>query len=479
MLEAAVILYILVSCFIAFYSFSQLVLVVYAKRYTEPQKIAIEQWPKVLIQLPIFNELNVVEDLLTAVNQIDYPKELLTIQVLDDSNDATTQTIKSWLKNNSLKHDFQLINRENRSGFKAGALSYGLQITDCDFVAIFDADFLPNPDFLKAALPLFSSDNIGVVQTKWAYSNQNESLLTQLQAFGLHAHFQMEQKGRSALGAFLNFNGTAGIWRKSCIEQAGGWHFDSLTEDLDLSYRAQLMGYKIVYSNTIESPSLLPNTMLDVKNQQFRWTKGAAQCTQLHLKSVWQSKRLTLLQKLISTFHLGNALVFPAVLLASILSFSAVYYKANFFSGGPITSLLISASALVLAFMVLALFYFEAHKAELGSTRKAILHLANYYFMFLSFTMALSVKNTRAVLEGILMKQSDFVRTPKQKQMGNKANYSKKILSSSFYIEVLLLLVYSTFLGYAIFVVNLSFVLYYSLLVYGFAAMVLQQVKAK
>ncbi|MEM6831667.1 MAG: cellulose synthase family protein, partial [Bacteroidota bacterium] len=238
----------------------------------------LKEYPAVTIQLPVFNERYVIERLIDSVSKIDYPLDKLEIQVLDDSDDETVTIIANKIAHYQGKGiDIRHVRRPDRVGFKAGALQYGMQQAKGEFIAIFDADFVPQPDFLLKTLPRFTSEKVGMVQTKWAHLNTNYGALTKIQAFWLNAHFTVEQKGRERAGSFINFNGTAGVWRKSCILDAGGWQHDTLTEDLDLSYRAQLKGWKFVYREEIESPAELPVVIPAVKSQQYRWNKGAAE----------------------------------------------------------------------------------------------------------------------------------------------------------------------------------------------------------
>ena len=219
-----------------------------------------------------------MERLLEALGQIDYPKEKYEIQLLDDSTDETTEIILKKIESmRPLGLDITLIHRENRFGFKAGALDHGLHLAKGEFIAIFDADFIPQPDFLRKTLPYFLNRSIGVVQTRWGHINKDYSFLTQLQAFGLDAHFSVEQSARNAAGSFINFNGTCGVWRKECIIDSGRWKFDTLTEDLDLSYRAQLKGWKFHYLEDVSTPGELPVIMPAIKSQQYRWNKGGAE----------------------------------------------------------------------------------------------------------------------------------------------------------------------------------------------------------
>ena len=272
--------------FIFLYSLSQLNLVYIYRKAKKNKKIPSSaiisedyEYPQVTIQLPVYNELYVVERLIDATAKFEWPADKLEIQVLDDSNDVTVEVIERKVKQWQEKGvDVQQIRRADRKGFKAGALQYGLSIAKGEFIAIFDADFVPQPDFLKNSVPHFEQDEkIGVVQTRWGHINEKYSMLTKLQAFGLNTHFFVEQNGRSQGGHFLNFNGTAGIWRKQCIEDAGGWKADTLTEDLDLSYRAQLKGWQIFYTPDIVALAELPAAMGAIKSQQYRWTKGAAE----------------------------------------------------------------------------------------------------------------------------------------------------------------------------------------------------------
>ncbi|MDE0472604.1 MAG: glycosyltransferase family 2 protein [Ekhidna sp.] len=249
-----------------------------AKKRKEETASVLTEFPPVTVQLPIYNECYVVERLIDSVCRLEYPRDKLEIQVLDDSTDETVDLIKrkvNFYLTEGL--DIKHIQRMSRTGFKAGALQYGLEQAKGTYLAIFDADFVPSPDFLLRTLPKFNHENTGMVQTKWSYLNRDSGWLTKIQAFWLDAHFTVEQKGREQAGSFLNFNGTAGIWRKSCIEDAGGWQHDTLTEDLDLSYRVQLRGWKFVYREEIESPAELPVVIPAIRSQQYRWNKGAAE----------------------------------------------------------------------------------------------------------------------------------------------------------------------------------------------------------
>src|SRR5882757_6581498 len=275
------------------------------KREPVPDR-QFEQLPKVTVQLPIFNEIYVVERLLRSVSELDYPRELLQIQVLDDSTDDTREIVSSCAEELRQRgFNVQRIHRVDRTGFKAGALAVGLEAADGEFVCILDADFVPQPDLLKRTIHFFTDPKIGMIQTRWGHLNRGYSLLTRMQAIFLDGHLLLEQTARSRSGRFFNFNGTAGLWRKSCIVNAGGWHYDTLTEDLDLSYRAQMAGWQFIYLPDVTVPAELPVDINGFKSQQHRWTKGSIQTCKKLLAAVWKAP-LPLLIKLEATAHLTS-----------------------------------------------------------------------------------------------------------------------------------------------------------------------------
>ena len=268
------------------------------KQLKNEENTSLEEFPHVTVQLPIYNEKYVIERLIDAVAAFDYPKDKLEIQVLDDSNDETIEIVaKKVASYQKAGIDIQQVQRPERKGFKAGALQYGMEHAKGEFIAIFDADFLPPKDFLKSTLTSFNDPKVGMVQTRWGHLNQDYSLLTRVQAFGLNAHFTIEQKGRLNAGSFINFNGTGGVWRKTCIVDAGGWHHDTLTEDLDLSYRAQLKDWKFDYLEDVLSPAELPVLMPAVKSQQYRWNKGAAETARKNLGKIWEKGQILQIKK--------------------------------------------------------------------------------------------------------------------------------------------------------------------------------------
>lgn len=367
------------------------------------------EWPSVTVQLPVYNEKYVIERLLESVSKFDYPKEKLEIQLLDDSTDDSyeiAQAKVAELKKRGL--DVKHIHRVDRAGYKAGALAEALPKVKGEFVAIFDADFLPEADFIKRLILNFQDEKVGMVQTRWAHINRNFSLLTDLQAFGLDAHFSVEQGGRNAGNHFINFNGTAGIWRKSCIEDAGGWSADTLTEDLDLSYRAQLKGWKFLFKEEVESPAELPAEMNALKNQQYRWNKGAAECMRKNLPKVLRAKELPFSTKLNAVFHLMNSSIFICVILLTLLSVPLLWIKFEH----PELSLLFNLAAIFLvALPILALFYWTSEQKR--QKKGAFWSFLIKFPTFLSISMGLALHNAIAVAEGYLGRKTPFVRTPK------------------------------------------------------------------
>ena len=419
---------------------SRLMMVYYflrhCKRRNQPPPSRFD-WPAVTVQLPVYNELYVIRRLIHATCGIRYPKQKLEIQVLDDSSDETTIVIEECVTEmRGRGFDIQHFRRATRKGFKAGALKYGLERAEGEFIAVFDADFVPGEDFLERTLPFFCDPRIGMVQTRWEHLNSEYSLLTRVQAVALDAHFVIEQAMRNISGFFINFTGTGGIWRKSCILDAGNWEGDTLTEDLDLSYRAQLRGWKFKFLSEVTSPAELPTEINALKTQQFRWTKGAIETARKILPRVWRSK-LPLLQKLHSTTHLGNNIVYPLVLLASILNVPLVFIK----HGGSSTTYFVVMFAFAFTMVGWFLFYFCSQKEIRGDWRKRVLVLP----ILLAGSMGFSVNNTQAVVEGLLKIKSEFVRTPKYQIVGRGESWwtRKYVLQSihySSYVELLLAL---------------------------------------
>src|SRR3954462_2040129 len=375
------------------------------KRSTVPAG-QFEQLPMVTMQLPIFNEVYVVERLLKSVSEIDYPKDKLQIQVLDDSTDDTRALTASCVAElQGRGFNVELIQRTDRSGFKAGALETGLVSAHGDFVCILDADFVPQPDLLQRTIHFFTDPKIGMIQTRWGHLNRGYSLLTRVQAMFLDGHLLLEQTARSRSGRFFNFNGTAGLWRRSCIDEAGGWQHDTLTEDLDLSYRAQLAGWRFIFLPDVITPAELPVDMNGFKSQQHRWTKGSIQTCKKLLPTIWRSN-LSVPLKLEATAHLTSNFAYLLLACLCVLLHPSI--------GGPQTGwmrmFLVDVPIFLTASLSVGVFYICAQRELHPHTwMKEILFLP----ALLALGVGLSLNNARAVLEAVFNQESDFARTPK------------------------------------------------------------------
>ena len=418
---------------------------------TNPDEI-----PFVTIQLPVYNEMYVMDRLLENIALIDYPKDKLEIQVLDDSTDETVLTTFEHVQRlQATGLDIQHIQRKDRSGFKAGALKEGLKIAKGEFIAIFDADFLPKPDWLKRTIPYFKDEHIGVVQTRWGHINRNYSILTKIQAFALDAHFTLEQVGRNSKGHFINFNGTAGVWRKTCILDAGNWEGDTLTEDLDLSYRAQLKNWKFKYLEDVETPADLPVVISAARSQQFRWNNGGAENFRKMMWRVLTSKNITFKTKVHGLLHLLNSTMFLNVFLVAVLSIPMLYIKNEY---AHLRFYFYFMSFFVVSTIIFFVCYWMMFRQIYGNGFKNFFEYVVLFFTFFSIAMGFSLHNSIAVIEGHLGKRSEFVRTPKfnistlkDSWKGNK--YLKKKVSMNVIFEGALML-YFGFGLYSAFVVG-------------------------
>jgi cellulose synthase/poly-beta-1,6-N-acetylglucosamine synthase-like glycosyltransferase len=377
-------------------------------RKKQPKPAAqFEELPRVTIQLPIFNERYVIERLLEAVTKIDYPKDRLEIQVLDDSTDETVM-VASRLVSAYARAGYPITyhHRTNRAGFKAGALDAGMRQASGELIAIFDADFVPPPTVLRDMVHYFTDPQVGVVQGRWTWINQHYSNLTEVEAILLDGHFVIEHGGRYGSGRFFNFNGTAGMWRRAAIEDAGGWEHDTLTEDTDLSYRAQLRGWKFIYDPRIVCPSELPVDVNAFKSQQARWAKGLIQVAKKILPAVWRSDQPRHV-KLEATFHLTANLAYPLMVLFSLMLFPAMIVR---FYQGWFQMLYLDLPLFLASTCSVSSFYLTAQRALYPRTWWRSLR-------FMPFLMAtgigLALSNSKAVLEALLGKPSEFVRTPK------------------------------------------------------------------
>ncbi|MBZ9787410.1 glycosyltransferase family 2 protein [Psychroflexus sp. CAK57W] len=467
-------LYTLALFVILVYSLLQLQLVLNYKK-AKKQKTNITQkpadWPKVTVQLPLYNEKYVVKRLLNNISRLDYPSSKLEIQVLDDSTDSSktyTEQLTQDLINKGVNAHY--IHRTDRKNFKAGALKEGLKIAQGEFIAVFDADFLPQTDWLKKTIPHFNAPEIGVVQTRWGHVNRDYSVLTKIQAFALDFHFLIEQVGRSLGGHFINFNGTAGVWRKACIEDAGNWQGDTLTEDLDLSYRAQLKGWKFTYLKDVVTPAELPVVLSAARSQQFRWNKGAAENFRKNFSAVFHSKALSPKSKLHSFFHLLNSSMFLLILMVAILSIPILYIKFQQESWDLIFYILAAMGVSTLIFIY---GYWTSYKDIYGSGFVSFLKFIGLFITFFSIAMGLSVHNTLAILEGHFNKKSAFIRTPKFDISSNTdtwkgKTYINKKLSVLNGIEILLFGYFIYGLYSAYYTQDFGLVIFHLMLVFGF-----------
>jgi cellulose synthase/poly-beta-1,6-N-acetylglucosamine synthase-like glycosyltransferase len=415
-----------------------------------------EEIPFITIQLPVYNELYVMKRLLKNIAKLEYPIDKLEIQVLDDSTDESIETTAKHIKliqANGI--DIQHIRRDNRKGFKAGALKEGLKTAKGEFIAVFDADFLPQKDWLLQTVPYFKDAQIGVVQTRWGHINRDYSTLTKIQAFALDAHFTLEQVGRNSQGHFINFNGTAGLWRKECIYDAGNWEGDTLTEDLDLSYRAQLKNWKFKYLEHVETPAELPVIISAARSQQFRWNKGGAENFQKMMKRIIKSKNVSFKTKIHSLLHLLNSSMFICIFLVAVLSIPMLYIKNEY---EHLKVYFYVMSFFVISSLIFFICYWHMYKNTYGGGFKNFFKYIGAFFTFFSIAMGFSLHNTIAVLEGHIGKKSEFIRTPKFNIKTIKDGWKKnKYINKKPSIHVILeglLAVYFVFGMYSAFVVG-------------------------
>jgi cellulose synthase/poly-beta-1,6-N-acetylglucosamine synthase-like glycosyltransferase len=388
---------------------------------TEPAAhFDLDELPRVTVQLPIYNEQYVVDRLLDAVCRLEYPQEKLDIQLLDDSTDETVEVARILVERYAaLGHPVVYLHRDNRKGFKAGALEAGLKTGKGEFVAIFDADFVPPPDFLMKCIHHFTEPKVGMVQTRWTHINRNYSLLTQVEAILLDGHFVLEHSARSRTGVFFNFNGTAGMWRRRAIDEAGGWEHDTLTEDTDLSYRAQLRGWKFVYLQDVECPAELPVEMTAFKTQQARWAKGLIQVSKKILPKVFASDASRHV-KIEAVYHLTANLSYPLMIVLSVLLLPAMIIR---FYQGWFQMLYIDLPLFMASTFSISSFYLVSQK-ELFP--KSWLRSLLYLPLLMALGIGLTITNTRAVLEALVGKQTAFARTPKYRVESKKDRVGAK-----------------------------------------------------
>ncbi len=477
--------YFIVMIILAFYGIHryQLVWLYYRNRRNEakssqpPARFAEEDLPFVTIQLPIFNEQFVIDRLLAACCRLDYPRDRFEIQLLDDSTDETVEVASAMVARYATgmpgsagtqglpPQPVHYLHRTNRYGYKAGALEEGLKTAKGELVAIFDADFVPPPDWLRKVVHHFAEDKVGMVQTRWTHLNRNYSFLTQVEAILLDGHFVLEHGGRSRAGVFFNFNGTAGMWRRQAIDEAGGWEHDTLTEDTDLSYRAQLKGWKFKYLQDVECPAELPIEMTAFKTQQARWAKGLIQVGKKSLPGILRSD-ISGHQKLEAWYHLTANISYPLMIVLSVLLMPAMIIRSW---QGPIQMLLIDLPLFMASTMSVSTFYLVSQKE---------LHPKTWYktFLYVPFLMALGVgltiTNTKAVLEALVGHQTAFARTPKyavqKKGERSQARKYRKRLGIIPWIELAIGTYFAATVWYAISTENYFTVPFLLLFVLGY-----------
>jgi len=473
-------LYLLVMLLLFVYSMGQLHLTfayLKARKRKQDATPALENFPFITVQLPIYNEEYVIDRLIDSVCKLDYPNDKLEIQVLDDSTDESVKMVAAKIKEHQEKGiNIQHIQRPERTGFKAGALEYGLKEAKGEFIAIFDADFLPPSNFLLKTIPHFNEDKVGVVQTRWAHINKDYSLFTKVQAFALNAHFSVEQTGRNFSKSFINFNGTAGVWRKSCIKDAGGWSAETLTEDLDLSYRAQLKGWAFKFLEEVESPAELPILMPAIKSQQYRWNKGAAETAVKHLGKVFKSS-LPLQTKLHASFHLLNSSIFVLLLVGGIISLPVLYIK---YLHPEIDFFFHIATVFLIGFMSIGFFFWVSTKK--APYTKSSDRFMPSFFAFMTISMGLSYHNAMAVVEGLLGKKTPFIRTPKFNSTNSKAKiagnkYLSQKIDGNTLIEIFLGIYFMAGIVLAYFINDIGLVPFHLMLSIGLLTVSYQSIK--
>lgn len=462
-----VILYYFFFFFIILFSIGQLALLItflFNRKKEKPVKPTLEL-PILTVQLPIYNERFVIERLLDSVERLNYPKSKLEIQVLDDSTDDTTTIASNRVEQlKTVGFDIQHIHRSNREGYKAGALQNGLISASGEYLAIFDADFIPHPDFLIDTLPYFTDECTGMVQTRWGHLNAMQSLLTRAQATGLNNHFIIDQEGRNKGGYFINFNGTAGIWKKECIIDAGGWTSDTLTEDLDLSYRAQIRGWKFNYCPNIIIPAELPDQISAVRTQQFRWTKGGVETSKKLFSKLWQAE-LGLAVKVFGSFHLLNSYIYAFVFMSALISVPLMFVKNT----STEFNQLFKWNAIILTVMLINFMYcFTAILVDKKKFMSALIEVITAFPIAMVLSLGMSYHNTRAIFEGIIGKKTAFIRTPKVNESGGINPYLKTPGYKKYIPEFLLFLYFLFAASSGIYFKDLGFLIYHVLMLSGF-----------
>jgi len=475
-------LYVVPLCYITIYCLLQFHLLIKYKSKSKTEEltpILNGKRPFVTVQLPIYNEQYVVNRLIDNITKLNYPKERFEIHVLDDSTDETVQLVEAKVKEYEDKgFNIKHIRRSDRTGYKAGALKDAMRYAKGEFIAIFDADFLPKSSFLLDTMAHFQNPEVGVVQTRWEHLNQDYSILTELQAFQLNVHFTIEQKGRMAGNYLLQFNGTAGVWRRETIDSAGGWEADTLTEDLDLSYRAQLKGWEIVYLEDIVSPAELPVEINGLKSQQFRWMKGGAETAKKMLPTIWKSD-IALNKKLHASAHLLGSSVFLCVFCIGVFSVPLAFLV------GGLNLPMRYFSVFLISLISIILVYYVANVGKAWPKESKLKMIAKFIFLFpifLSLSMGLSLHNSIAVIQGLIGKKSAFIRTPKFniKTITDKLStqsYIQRKISKTTILEGLLAVYFIFgFIG-SIYAHTYYFVIFHALLAIGYSTIFILSIR--
>jgi len=463
--------YFIVLILLAFYGLHryQLVYLYYKhrrKKITGPIS-RFTELPKVTIQLPIFNEQFVIDRLVDSICKLEYPCEKLEIQVLDDSTDETVDVASAVVERYAaMGHNITYHHRTNREGFKAGALDAGLKKTDSEFIAIFDADFTPPSDWLQKVIHHFAEPEIGMVQTRWTHLNRDYSFLTEIEAILLDGHFVLEHGGRSRAGVFFNFNGTAGMWRRKAIEDAGGWEHDTLTEDTDLSYRSQLKGWKFRYLQDVECPAELPIEMTAFKTQQARWAKGLIQCARKDLPFVLRAS-VSRREKIEAWYHLTANISYPLMIILSTLLMPAMIIRSY---QGWFQMLCIDLPLFLASTFSISSFYLVSQKELFPRTW---LRTFLYLPALMGLGIGLTITNTKAVMEALVGIKSPFARTPKYRVVSKKersaaAKKYRKRLGWVPYMELFIGCYFALTIWYAMTTENYFTVPFLFLFVFGY-----------
>jgi cellulose synthase/poly-beta-1,6-N-acetylglucosamine synthase-like glycosyltransferase len=440
-------IYLLVLLLLCFYGAHRIQLVYLFHKYKSKNPVIppiTAELPRVTIQVPIFNEQYVIERLLNSLSLLEYPKDRLEIQILDDSTDETSFIAQQIVeKMRDEQFNVHYLHRTDREGFKAGALNAGLEQAQGEFIAIFDADFAPDSQFLLNTLPYFNDKKIGMVQARWGYLNQHYSLLTRLQSIFLDAHFIIEHQARNRSGRFFNFNGTAGIWRKECLISAGGWEFETLTEDLDISYRAQMADWQFIFLADVVAPSEIPIEMNSFKLQQHRWAKGSIQTAIKLLGPILRSHHPWKV-KLEALFHLTNNVSYLLMIYLSLSMLPSMIIRYNM---GWEETIWIDLVMLLVATTPITVFYATASKALYKNWYSQILYIP----LVMALGIGISLNNGKAVLGALLGINSGFNRTPKFGIVGNNDSWKRKNYYGKLNFVTVAELLMSIYLTYAIY----------------------------